>query len=85
MIQTGMFDACTEKHRTVKWNGITLALLEEPYLETGSFGGLCFYAEAVDVNGNVWYVKWEAILDVDGCPVCNLDSPVYAEMTDEWF
>lgn len=80
-----MFKEKTLKYGTTTWNGIKLALIEQPFLDTDMFGDLFFYADAVDVDGNLWYVKWQAIRDVNGNYVYNLDCPHYAILTEEWY
>jgi hypothetical protein len=85
-----MFDACAEKHGTVFWDGIELALVESPYPDMTDDGDACFFALAMDREGNRWMVEWDILPDVDledadYCDQCDWDNPADAEIIDEGY
>jgi hypothetical protein len=85
-----MFDECKELYGSVVWDSVELALTQDPYPDTDSFGDSCFYADAMDADGNLWWVMWYAIPDVDTCldycdQVEDWDKPYFAEMVDEGY
>lgn len=88
-----MFDDFAEKHGTVVWDGVELALVEAPYPDgpvDDFFDDGCFRATAMDRAGNLWCIRWDILPDVDledadYCDQCDWDRPAYAEMVDEGY
>jgi hypothetical protein len=85
----GMFDEFAEKHGTVVWDGVELAITQSPYPD-GTEDDWGFYADAMDKAGNLWWIRWDPIPDVDTCldycdQVEDWDSPAYAEMVEEGY
>ncbi len=84
-----MFADSAKKYGTVEWEGIKLALTQDPYPD-GTTDDWYFCADAMDKDGNLWYVIWYPRPDAeeydDYCDqVEDWDSPDEAEMTWEGF
>jgi hypothetical protein len=83
-----MFDEYANKFGPVVWDGVELALTQDPYPD-GPFDDACFRASAMDRAGNLWEVRWDILPDVDPnadyADQCDWDCPAYAEMTDEGY
>ena len=84
-----MFDDSAKEFGTVSWNGVKLALTEEPY-PIGLIDDWYFYAHAMDEEGNLWEVCWDIIPGVDSNvdyfdQVEDWDKPFYAEMIDKGY
>jgi hypothetical protein len=84
-----MFDEYAKKFGTVVWEGVELALTQDPY-PYGTDDDWYFYAEAMDKDGNLWEVCWDRIPDVDtnadyADQVEDWDKPSYAEMLDSGY
>jgi hypothetical protein len=60
----------TAEHITYEWNGITLALTQDPYVSHDRFFNECFHASAVDEDDNEYLIEWDII------------EPDYAEIGD---
>ena len=85
-----MFNEFAEKHGTVFWGNIELALTESPYPDSDCFGDECFYASAMDAQGNLWWVKWYSREDADefddySSQVEDWDKPDDAEIAEEGY
>lgn len=83
-----MFDAFAEKYGTVVWDGVELAITQDPYPDMTDDGDACFFASAMDRAGNLWHIRWDILPDVDledadYCDQCDWDNPADAEMTWE--
>lgn len=84
-----MFDEYAKKFGAIAYNGIELALTQDPYPD-GPFMDWYFTASAMDLDGNRWDVFWYSTPDVDECEdyasqVDDWDCPTYAEMVDEGY
>jgi hypothetical protein len=83
-----MFDEYAKKFGTVVWDGVELAITQDPYPD-GPVADGCFRAVAMDRAGNCWQVRWDILPDVDPnadyADQCDWDCPAYAEMTDEGY
>jgi hypothetical protein len=81
-----MFEEYAKKFGLVVWDGVELAITQDPYPD-GPFEDACFRAAAMDRAGNRWQVRWDILPGVDSntdySEQCDWDSPSYAEMTDE--
>ena len=84
-----MFDEYAEKFGTVVWDGVELAITQDPYPD-GPVGDGYFCALAMDRDGNRWFVTWDILPDVDledadYCDQCDWDNPADAEIIDEGY
>ena len=83
-----LFDESKKLYGSVLWDGVELALTQDPYPDNDPFGDPCFYADAMDVHGNLWWVKWYPKDDADenddyASQVEDWDKPDFAEIADE--
>jgi len=80
------FERYSEEYGVYNWQGIELTLIQDPYLSEDVFGDPCYYAAAIDREGNDWSIKWEILpgIDIDTHTDaeyhCNWENPVYAKM-----
>lgn len=85
------FERYSEEYGVYNWQGIELTLIQDPYLSEDVFGDPCYYATAIDREGNGWSIKWEILpgIDInthtDAGDHCDWDNPVFAEMDEEEF
>ena len=85
-----LFDESKKLYGSVVWDGVELALTQDPYPDTDCLGDECFYADAMDVHGNLWWVMWYPRPDADeyddySNQVEDWDRPDFAEMVDEGY
>lgn len=52
-----MFDECAKEFGSIVLDDIELALIEDAYPD-GTFDDWCFYALAMDKDGNLWELCW---------------------------
>lgn len=82
-----MFDECKEKYGSVVYNGTELALTQKPYPDGAVDGDWCFYASAMDKDGNLWHITWDTVPNADEYDdyynqVEDWDCPADAGMTE---
>ena len=79
------FERYSKEYGVYDWKGVELALIQEPFLGEDVFGDACYYAAAIDSQGNEWGVKWEVlpeidINDTDAGDHCDWENPTHAKM-----
>lgn len=67
------FERYREEYGVAIWKGIELALYQEPFLGEDRYGNPCYYAGAIDRQGNEWDIKWEIMSR------CDWKNPTYAK------
>ena len=85
-----VFERYSKEYGLYNWQGIELTLIQDPYLSEDVFGDPCYYADAIDRQGNGWGIKWEIlpeidINDTDAGDHCDWENPTYAKMDEEEF
>ena len=78
-----MFLENASKHGTTTWNGVELALLHEPFRDFDILNNWCYRCEAMDIDGNVYWVRWDTNEDYEN-PV-EWEKPSYVELTYECY
>lgn len=83
------FDDFAEKFGTVEWDGVELAITQDPY-PFGPFEDWFFTATAMDKDGNLWETIWYPRPDADefddySDQVEDWDEPDSAEMVEEGY
>jgi hypothetical protein len=71
-----MFNECAKKFGTVVWEGVELALTQDPY-PFGTDDDWYFTATAMDKQGNLWDVSWYPRPDAN-----KYDD--YADQVEDW-
>ena len=71
------------KNGIVEWNGVKLALLHEPFRDFDVLNEWCFRSEAMDIHGNIWWIRWDC--NVTYRKPDDWEKPSYAELTDEYY
>lgn len=77
-----MFRENALKHGTVTWIGIKLALLYEPFRDFDILNNWCYRAEAMDIDGNIWWIGWVTNSEYDK-EFTEWEKPSYVELTYE--
>jgi len=67
------FERYSKEYGICNWQGIELTLIQDPYLAEDAFGDPCYYAAAIDREGNNWSIKWDINTH-------SWENPVYAKM-----
>lgn len=85
-----LFEKSAKRYGTIEWDGVELAITQDPYPDGPVGGDWCFRASAMDRAGNLWHITWDPIPDVDECldygsQVEDWDKPDSAEMVDEGY
>lgn len=84
-----MFESNAKRHGTVVWDGVELAITQDPY-PAGPLDDWCFTATATDIDGNLWDVVWYPRPDADkyddyADQVADWDKPDVACMVEEGY
>ncbi len=80
------FERYSEVHGVYVWKGVELVLIQDPFLGKDVYGNHCYYAAAVDREGNEWGVKWSILPEIDidthtdAGDHCDWTNPTYAKM-----
>ncbi|HUM45200.1 MAG TPA: hypothetical protein PKI14_19815, partial [Fervidobacterium sp.] len=67
------FERYSKEYGICNWQGIELTLIQDPYLAEDAFGDPCYYAVAIDREGNEWSIRWDINTH-------SWENPVYAKM-----
>lgn len=83
-----LFDESKKLYGSVFWDDVELALTQDPYPDTDYLDDECFCADAMDKDGNLWYVLWYPKDDADknddyASQVEDWDKPDFAAMVDK--
>lgn len=80
------FERYSEVHGVYIWKGVELVLIQDPFLGKDVYGNPCYYAAAIDREGNEWGVKWSILPEIDidthtdAGDHCDWTNPTYAKM-----
>ncbi len=59
------FERYSKEYGVYVWKGVELALILDPFFGKDVYGNPCYYAAAIDRQGNEWGVKWEVTYRCD--------------------
>lgn len=84
-----LFEENAKKYRTTFYDGVEIALVENPYPE-GSIYDWYFKALGMDKDGNLWDICWDVISDADlntdyDEEIVKWEKPTYAKLIVEEF
>lgn len=80
------FERYSEEYGVYVWKGVELALLRDPFLSEDVYGNPCYYAPAIDREGNEWGIRWDILPEIDidthtdAGDHCDWENPTLAKM-----
>ena len=85
-----VFERYSKEYGIYNWQGVELALIQDPYLAGDAFGDPYYTATAIDRKGNGWGISWDIlpgidINETDTGDHCDWANPTHAEMDEEEF